>query len=43
MKAYRIDDQGGSPTWLAGFAGSWLRAQLGLPTEACLDVFFMCS
>lgn len=38
-----LDGQGGSPTWLAGFAGSWLRAQLGLPTEACLGVFFMCS
>lgn len=29
-----LDAQGGSLSWLAGFAGNWLRAQLGLPTGA---------
>lgn len=29
-----LNTQGGSFTWLAGFAGCWLRAQLGLPIGA---------
>lgn len=34
--------QGGLFTWMAGFSGSSLRAQLGLSTGACTCSFFLC-
>lgn len=38
-----FEGQDGSLTWLADFAGSWLRAQLELPTGARTRGLFMCS